>query len=364
MMKPGALILFIGLVALASLACAQSPPTSAPTVSAAAAACTTENLIKNKVRFLQTPFDPRINASPKPNNSLSVDGNFLGDLQAAFDIAPQVFKDKLCGLTYIFIDPSGCANPKNCTLSDGQLVMNSWGLRGWQGGDKGEYIATSAGLWRNGAHAPIFSDYETARLRFLLGTLSSKAANWPHPPEYVSDPNTPALTVLAALSHEFGHVYWYDIFVPKRGGVIDPLSTFCKNKNKFNKFYPPGSWRKTMDFPSRQKRWIMFGEQLNLHRFDYVSTLRDDLNIPNFDNAAADLDSMLHAPNLAVALAAFSPVEDFVEAYELNVLKNATVSWKSLILQMYDASGNPSYTEDILAKLNPGTDLSEKAKCF
>jgi len=44
----------------------------------------------------------------------------------------------------------------------------------------------------------------------------------------------PAMSVLALLAHEFGHVYWFDSFVPNAGGPF--VNNFCWGGN----FYPSG----------------------------------------------------------------------------------------------------------------------------
>ena len=363
-MKVNALILCVLVVVTVCFACAQP---QAPIVTGPEGptprACTTDYLL-GKVQFLKIPFNPQVNSSPTPDTSLTVDGNFYSNLKDAFNIAQPPLKNQLCDLTYIFLDPTDCAQAKTCMLSDDKLATHSWGLRGYQNGDTGKYIATSAGLWQNGGPAPIFSVYETRRLGVLLSNLSQNAPNWPYPPAYVWNPDTSAMTVLAALAHELGHVYWYDAFVSQRGGQVDKIDTFCKGKNKHSKFYSPGSWRNMIYLPLPPgKRWIDFGEVRNIHYPDYLTYLKSDLDSANFIQSAEDIHSILQAPNLVSVLAAFSPDEDFVETYQLKVI-NDTNTFNSLVLQIYDSSHTMIYSEDILAKFKSGTDIDDKAKCF
>jgi hypothetical protein len=352
-MKSTILLPLLGVIPIALSGCPQPPPPG-PTARALLPACSTTDLM-NKVRFLQTPFDPRVDSSPQPS-SLGVPANIQDDLQSAFAIAPTSFKAKLCDLTYIFIDPTGCANPLNCMLPDVQLAHDSWGLRGYRSGDSGKYVATSAGLWRNGGSAPKLSDYEVNRLEALLQQLNPNAGNWlrgPSSPHFATAaPNTPAMAVLAALAHETGHVFWYDAFVPVRGGAID-LNNFCGGH-----FYTPGSWN-NVDVPVG--RWIDFAQPARkaTHNPDYVSILNSHLSQSNFAQAGATLLSVLQSQDLASVLAAFSPHEDFVETYEWYVLLNAVPPLSNLTIQI---PGLPPL--DIAGAVANKPALRSKMACF
>jgi hypothetical protein len=351
-MRSTLLIVFLGIVAIAVAACPQAPPPPPTGPGGLAAACTTSDLM-NKVRFLQTPFDPRMHSSPQPSN-LVVPANIRGDLQSVFTIAPLSLTNKLCDLTYIFIDPTGCPDPMNCTLPTSQLIQNSWGLRGYRHGDAGKYIATSAGLWRNGGSALPIGDYETARLQFLLQSLNPNAQNWSSPPQFTSAaPNTPAMAVLAAVAHETGHVYWYDAFVKNRGGAID-LSKFCNGN-----FYTPGSWGHHIDIPPG--RWIDFGKSSDnqVHVPDYVSMLNSALSRNNFGQAGTTLNGIYQDPDLADALATFSPDEDFVETYQWYVLLNAVSPLSDLTIQI---SGFSPY--NIAGGMANKRGVARKMACF
>jgi hypothetical protein len=353
-MKSSALILILGIIAIAALSCTQPTPPVTAVTAQKAIACTTTDLM-TKVKFLQTPFDPRRNSSPQPSN-VPVPANIQNDLQNAFNIAPSILTARLCDLTYIFIDPTGCADPTRCTLPPNQLSYNSWGLRGYHGGDTtGEYIATSAALWPNGGSAPSISSYENGRLQFLLQHVNPNAANWSPGPQITSAaPDTPQMAVLAALAHETGHVYWYDAFVKNRGGHAD-LNRFCSGN-----FYTPGSWSHNIDAPPG--RWIEFGDRSDNQSYnpDYVSMLASALRMSNFPQAATILYQIYQNQDLADALAAFSPDEDFVEAYQWAVLLKANPPLSSLAIQI---PGSPAY--DIAAgNLANQGGLRRKMNCF
>src|SRR5438477_3457057 len=342
-MKWTSLFLSFGVLVTGVVSCATPPPP--PPVATgpggpAPRACTTSDLL-SRVSFLKIPFNPQVNFSPTPDENLVVDGYFYNNFKDAYEIAPQRFKNQLCDLSYIFIDPSGCAQPKTCALSDDQVVTHSWGLRGYQDGDTGKYIATSSALWQNGGSAPVLSEYETRRLRTLLPKLSQNAVHWNYKPDYASTPDTPGLAVLASLAHEFGHVFWYDAFVSQRGGQVDKLDSFCKEQNnKYKRCYPPGSWRKSILLPPPSgKRWIDFGETRNTHNPDYITNLTSDMDDGNFDLSAEDIHLILQSPNLVSILAAFSPDEDFVETEQLKVISDSN-TLSSFVLRIYDTAKN------------------------
>ena len=107
----------------------------------------------------------------------------------------------------------------------------------------------------------MFSKFETGRLQALLNwtPLNSQHA----PAHDFAEPDTAAMTVLAVLAHEVGHIFWYDAFVikpdssPNPGGPAD-FSKFCSGT-----FYQPsdivqqGSWLLPPTVPDY--RWVSFG---------------------------------------------------------------------------------------------------------
>ena len=154
------------------------------------------------------------------------------------------------------------------------------------------------------------------------------------PKSRTAAPDTPQMAVLAALAHETGHVYWYDAFVKNRGGHAD-LNRFCSGN-----FYTPGSWSHNIDAPPG--RWIEFGDRSDNQSYnpDYVSMLASALRMSNFPQAATILYQIYQNQDLADALAAFSPDEDFVEAYQWAVLLKANPPLSSLAIQI---PGSPAY---------------------
>jgi hypothetical protein len=257
--KPVALIMMAGFIALAGFACV--PPQ--PAELKVGQAC--QNGVLN-VRFLAEPFTPGDYRQDPQVDPTAVDPNILADMTAAFNAAPPSFKDQLCSLNGIFISRHGCTgyDPSTCNLRDDEIADNSWGFRE-PDGDK--YIGISLGLWNNNVCqgsqrfcAPPFQTYHTRLLRALLDhtardKLPSIPAGYQLPTNFASptvSPNTSAMSVLATLAHEFGHIYWWHNFVEPPGSEhANPTPAgFCGGS-----FYPGGRWEGTVvDVPPH--RWV------------------------------------------------------------------------------------------------------------
>ena len=253
-MKLSILIRAAAIAGPALIACARPAP---------AQVCTGGNL--NPVPFLTTPYLPATNATPTAQIQFRpVNSDVQMDLAAAFAAASTDFQDKLCKLDGIFIDPSGCADPgqgntydpTTCNLSGALITGYSWGLRIYPPNSdaKKRYIGLSLGLWNNQNSslpkkyqwscflpqkvcAPPFSSFVAG---FLDAVVNVPSPNSGHGAFSVSvTPSTVAanhaMSVLAALAHEFGHVYWFDSFVTTAGG--DFANNFCGGI-----FYPGRSW--------------------------------------------------------------------------------------------------------------------------
>jgi hypothetical protein len=360
-MKASSLILSIGVVAIAYAACAPpqapvAPPIRGTAFSAQLASCDPTPFL-NKVFVLGIPFYPTAvgakYSAPVANGSVS--GAIAEDLGKAYCIAPDFFKRQLLDLTGIYVNPTGCngGNPNNCNISTTQVIGNSWGYRERpnQSHNKGRYIATSAGLWNEGNHAPGLHDYETQLLNTLL--------QWTGPKYAPGDPDGPEITVLAALAHEMGHVFWYDTNAPTPGQNYDP-KRFCGG-NFFN-----GYWQN----PNAPPRWRLFGTRQDSHGSGYVqvSDIDNAITAGNFNLAGSLLamgdasgDIGIYTPNAPWAsfFGAISPDEDFVETYEFYVLIQAGLT--SLSVQIPNG-GYPDIPSDYLAGLKP--QLASKVQCI
>ena len=370
MIKPKKLALTVGIITLTLFACVPPPPPQPAggllPISRATAVCPVETFIA-KVHFLDTSTSYSLPGSgyqnPPPIDSTPVPGSITQDLASAFNAAPDFFKAQLCGLSGLYIDPTGCRShhPSTCDhLTDEDIAGYSWGFRKFPAGEK--YIGTSLGLWRTGGHAPPFDQFETRRLKALLSTLSPREAQDPHPPAHRPGPpssNVATTTVLAVLAHEYGHALWFDTFVVKPDGTPNPggpavIDVFCRGA------YYSGSWQD--DVVLSDTRWIEFGDIRNRHKTGGISIddLRSYVRQGNFPLAGNFLQKIYSSGEWASLLAAFSPDEDFVESYQLYVLLWSNPNLRSPI----DITGTTVNSFDIPGSWMNTARLQNKMSCF
>jgi len=361
--KPITLISMIGFVALVGFACAPTPP---PPPMAQVCA----DGVLNPVPFLKVPFYPKEPFDQRPEaDSAPVNPDIQSDLAAAFQAAPPFFKAQLCNLHGIYIDPTGCSgyDPSSCgSLSDTDIADNSWGFRSTA---KEGFIAISLGLWKNnpceGAKkvcaAPL-QTYETRRLLALLDRTAEKdlrslSAEGRRPrltlPSYGISPDAPALSVLAALAHEFGHVWWWQTFVPQPRIESFDNTAFCNGN-----FYPSGSWQGTLvTLPPHH--WLGFGE-IRLQPPDSdVLRLQHFLRSADYGQAFEVLHRIYTNGRWASALAAYSPDEDYVETFELLVLMKAGLRQSAVTTY-----GRARHSDNIVRETTVAPPLQAKLQCF
>jgi hypothetical protein len=369
-MKPSALIISVGLVATFWFA-------SAPILAAQTTPCSAGTLIKN-VSVLKLPFhtDYYYGKYSRPQSDSTMPSQtIVTDLTNAFSIAPDFFVQQLCRLNGIFINPAECkdGDPNNCSLSDQQVVGDSWGFReqpkrffapGQTPDPKQDYmryIATSAGLWGGGNPAPKLDDYETRLLGQLVNWTSINSPKSFKPPVYKAPnadgpENSSAMTVLGALAHEFGHVFWYDTFRPVPGGSYD-FNTFCAGTffvNSWQAVNPPPIWRQ-------------FGEPQDQHKAYDVQISRLALSVgrQNFLDAGESLHKIFRRQgHWASLFAGLSPDEDFVETFKFYVMTQVVDHpLRSLPITF---TGNENYAHDVWDDLykNKKSELKRKMDCF
>jgi hypothetical protein len=273
--KPYSVIFIIGFATLILFAC--TPPQPAPppsdgqnllTYNAYCDASKNSDPFLKHVHFLQFPFVPTYpysDSTPIDSTDFPTGTAISKDLEDAFNAAAPnpTFQQQLCHLSGILINPCAINNydPSKCSgMQDVAIANNSWGFRMPTPGASTRYIALSLALWQNGP-APQFLDFETRRIQALLLTIlpNAPASRLPSFSSLApSAANTSAMSILAALAHEFGHVYWYDEFVTSPGGsanTTDP-NGFCRGA-----FYLTADWPYPVDVPSG--RWLSFGEIRN-----------------------------------------------------------------------------------------------------
>jgi hypothetical protein len=334
------------------------------------------------VKVLTVPFSANsnpYNGPPAPDNAKTLSATIQGDLSTAFGLASATFLSQLCGLDGIFIDPTDCGagGVNNCTLPTSETPStNSWGFREHPSqyplntlpviGHFGRYIAISAGLWSGGTHAPNFDAYQTTLVGQLLNWTNTTTPSGVTAPNFQAPAgagaaNGPGMTVLAALAHEFGHVLFYDTFRPTPGGGFD-FHSFCRGtffQNSWQDFSPPPVWRQ-------------FGDTQNQHKLNDVeiSDLALAVSRKNFknDRNAAFLLNQIHKPSghWASLLAAFSPDEDFVETFVLDIITTATGT-PVTTLPLVFSDGTTTFNPDVVSDILSGTkkeELRRKIRCL
>jgi hypothetical protein len=183
--------LCVGLALAACLANIPAPPASfAPMAAVAEPACAFD-----KITMLPSNFDPT-RARGTPVGAGPIPQNIQDDLTAAYKLAPTFFQKQLCGLDGVFITRGA----------------DSWGFRNISDGKR--YLAVSQALWKDGA-APKYGEYQTSVIHRLLHGWAGPVHS--QKPDAAEDGS--AVTVLAALAHEFGHILFYDTFVNPRGSA-------------------------------------------------------------------------------------------------------------------------------------------------
>ena len=326
-------------------------------------------------------YDPTSNAVPMADPDHPVNPNlaFEQDLAAAV-AANSGFLTQLCGLDGIFLDPRNCADPgkgnpydpTTCNLADKQVADNSWGLRTYMQDPKGKrYIGISLGLWKNGA--PTFETFKTRHLLALLDRTGEKGNNpghWPKnsPPSHTVKPSqiatSSAIAVLAVLAHEYGHVLWFDTFVPSPGGNFLNNQNFCSGS-----FYPGGNWGgKPVDLPGIKKiRWAEFGD-ISPNAGADVQGLPNAIDASGYAGASPLLHNLHKSRNWASAFAAFSSNEDFVETFELGAVRDAKLQINGQAYQLTQLTADVIVANvvipDVIFPPKPNSVLATKLNCF
>lgn len=298
-----------------------------------------------KVHFLApgVPYDPR-SLAPPPQGA-PVGQPYAGDLSRAFAIAPAAFQARLCGLDGVFIDPTACGAIQEC-------IGHAWGLRVRNpAAGQGRYIGIPAALW---AGRPVYSEFANHILHALI-PLNSAVYSRGNP-----DADTFAMTVLAALAHEYGHVRWYDIIDPGRVGARS-IRAFCGGHffSSWASVSTQPDWRELLTYSHRQTH-----RPPDHHRTGgHVAQIDAALGTPL---VAGDLLDQIYEPSAPWAdfFAAISPDEDFVETYKFKVLTSASPPLTSLPIAIPGTRGmhHENVPADYLNGRKP--ELARKLGCI
>jgi hypothetical protein len=332
--------------------------------------CAGSDTFLAKVFILQLPFRPDVygaNYHPPVSGGKIHNPNILADLTGAFCSANFMVQRDLLSLNAIYINPcadtTSCdrgnpitCDPDACNIPDQQVIDNSWGFRErrdqYRPGQtvSGRYIATSAGLWRNGQPAPPLHEYETKLLSQLL-SWNDPNPTIPAAPQYTinTSPDTSAMTVLSALAHELGHVRWYDTFVwPPGSGHLD-LSKLCGARffqswqGPWQRLRGPPPWRNFQSRSERATHPILDKHATGVQISDIDTAvqagaypLAGSLVGPGGSVPPGTFVTGIYAPSAPWAsfFGAVSPDEDFVETYKFYALTQASPGLQSLPVQI------------------------------
>jgi hypothetical protein len=360
-------ILLLPVVIFAGLcsACTQSPsPTSGLSCNFVS------NIQVLKPGYFPYPTSNHYSPPTDPGNiqqNYQLRPEISGDLSQAFSKAPQRVQDDLCALTGVFIDSSSCLNGdvNNCQNVTGAFPV-SWGYRSSDNQDRGKmYVAIPGTLWAGGdnTHAILLSAYEQTVLNYFV--QHARNSSWGTTPTISSaNPDTSWAGVLAALSHELGHVKFNFTIHPGTSGrnykfdALQPCSTSTSSSiadffsgwsygNNPKKLVPKDTWRQFADRQSDDN-----GRSIDHSMAPTLNDFRNSANDPN--QLLYTLYTGSNQP-WASFWGAWSPDEDFVETYVLYAL---SANVQNLYISI---NGNTPY--DIISGVSGKPALQNKVQC-
>jgi hypothetical protein len=279
-----------------------------------------------------TAFDPEATGSgyAVPKTSKTLPSGVKASLAQVFDDAPPFFRNHLCNLTAVLVDPSNAGRRQK-----------AYGF--FEGPDQGthsnSYIGLPLGVFRGSTS---FADNENA-------TLSDLVKGWGgfvERPTIGTDPDrSRTLIVASQMAHEMGHILWQNRGV-LAGGGCDFLSF---------------SWSTVAAQPWRFHR---FGETEK--GSSPKGRSRDDLDLNSSmsrSQAGQYLKEIFESAQWASLFATIAPDEDWIETYRLLVLTQMRSGALSSLKVVQKAGSVPPFSVDVVSQLTTGTTLSSKAAC-
>jgi hypothetical protein len=283
--------------------------TQAPTPPIKISSCS----FPSKAQVLNQSYYPySINANsytPPTNNDIQQNymlrQEILDDLSQAFSNAPAGVQDDLCALTGVYIDTSSCLNGdvNNCQIVNNNPFPISWGFRNPNQKDLGDtYLAIPGSLWAGStnSHAVGLKSYEGSVLNYFVQNAGNSCwgntcsgPTYPVPTISGANPDASWATVLAALSHELGHVklmvtihpnatsgrnYKFDALQPCSIGpsrIPDFFSGWAYGNNP-KKLVPKDLWRQFADQKSDDN-----GKSVDHSMPPYLNDFKNLYNDPN-----------------------------------------------------------------------------------
>jgi hypothetical protein len=326
----------------------------------------------SKIQVLQPDYSPLNTHYSPPTDPRNIQQNYplrqqiSDDLSTAFSNAPKKVQDDVCALTGVFIDSNSCPNNGDVNNCQTSAFPVSWGYRSSENIDRGNmYIAIPGALWAGGGntHAILLSSYEGTILNnFVQNTGNS---SWGTTPPTISsaNPDTPWAAVLAALSHELGHVKFNYTIHPNAThgrnydfGALQPCSTGANTS--IPDFFSGWSYNNSKKQLVPKDTWRLFSHQEsddNGLKIDHSMppTLNDFKNSTNPNQLLFTLYTGSDQP-WASFWGAWSPDEDFVETYVLYALSENV---QNLVISI---NGN---AYDIISGVSGKSALQNKVQC-
>jgi hypothetical protein len=293
-----------------------------------------------KMLFIGQGYQPA-SAIGAPRTGAGVPQWMKDAVASAFRNASQTFQFRLCLLDGIYVDP----NASN----------KSWGYRDRSANNR--YVALSSSLFNPNTKATLpFSSNATYRLNAILRTQPNTFYFGPTTDDRRINIDNTSLTILAALAHEYGHIYWHD---ENKDAYRDYDYHFCKGS------FLDYSWSSSNRPPGDP--WIPLGALIGEHRIDGESD--NVVSVQSINAARGNPQRLqpiliqLYDPQSrwATALAAFSPVEDFVETFQNVVL--TTSDYHPASQPLYGSGGTQQIGDTFLNKDNSDK-FRAKKNCF
>jgi hypothetical protein len=370
---------FCAILIAACFASAPSPAASGGASPLNAATCSDGTTFISHVSLLAANYDPsNFGTPPVGGTSDQLTPQEKTDLNAAFNAAPPRFQKALCNLDGIYVDPSN---------------VYSWGFRDIYTGGTYRYIGLSQqSLWGSNGQspAPKYSGSETSLIQQVLATIGAPWPNptskIPNPPRFsqaknVSNPtamvDTSAMTVLAALAHEYGHILWFDLVKGSRWYLFYDPAAFCrKDRNTPGDGFFDNSWQMVHQ-PNIYITFAGLPSPQDLH-FGTIQTqgLLTAINQQQWSTAVDDLNAY-YSPDTSTnpngvwpsLFGSISPAEDFVETFKIFVMTrpetNNGLPITSMPLNLFaTANSAPTYSPDIYAYVSSMKKLKNKIACI
>jgi hypothetical protein len=390
-MSRSILLLCAGMVMAVCAACEGTKGVTRPTQPAAMCSSDGSDFLKHifVLKVLNPIYDPSRNPYAPPPVAGPFDTtqlNIKNDIVGAFNSAPTMVKNHLCGLTAIYIDPSVCTNqnPYNCTLPAGptsatSLFTGAWGFRSRNQPDKGStYISVSAALWPQGQSASDIYTYENTLLQAIAielgGQAWSTSANFPSIGIPANPNSASALTVLAAMAHEMGHVFFIQTAIKNAGNdfKFGNLTSCALGNGTTIDFFlgwahhndhdlDPPKWRKFADSHNNSGGQTEHQNKPKLAEFQAATG-----QVPTLNQLVHD--SYVPSQPWASLFGALTPDEDFVETYALYALVGNGLDGSggpflaSLPVTIPLTTGTVNVPSDLLG--HNKTDLQNKISCL